>query len=147
MDVVCWKKNKAKIDFGKQLVSFCDDMGVTKMTASLQQLEIATRTVFSITIQPQSETIIPVILPSNRAHTDIALVEPISYTGKEEYLTARSIVRQRWNRSFCKILNPTGFSIRIRANSIRGFIDGQNISPVQRSEDTVTQEVIDLEKE
>ena len=104
---------KAKIDYSKWVVTFCD------VNAGTQNM---VRTIRDIQLLPRSEALVEGKCPKDFEHSTVAIFEPVPHQSRTKYWLAKGIVQPRNKTCVTRILNPTNETIKIRRNTILGTL-------------------------
>lgn len=109
------KTNKCKLNY--------DTLQFETGVPSLQSLSTfkvgLARLTGSVTLQPLSETLVPVRL-SRIGHDGVGIVEPIQSIFEKNVALARAVVRSDNGRASCKLLNPLPFEVTLKSRMVVG---------------------------
>jgi len=111
----------AKIDLKSKTVSFFDELITANLTVISETERQFISTKSNITLQPISETIIPVSV-NNSYPLETSIIEPLQ-DDLSKFCVARCVVNLQEHETVCKLLNPTESVIKIPRNTIIATIE------------------------
>ena len=79
--------------------------------------DVIVRTADAVLIPPRSEALIPVLLPLHFG-AGLSIIEPSIKLHILQLALAKSIVSPIWNRTVCKIMNPTNVAKFVKRKTI-----------------------------
>jgi len=126
-------KTQANIDVPSGIITLYDGLVGANL---VNPNEALLRTADAVLIPPKSEAIVPVIT-SRRFGSVLSIIEPsVSLAGKHLAL-ARAIVIPKFNRTVCKLLNPTESHVFLKRRTVLASIQEISIDSVNVIDDKV----------
>lgn len=136
-------KYKGSIDVGGKSVTITVGSTVVHCKTSPPDNVGVARSVYEVTVPPQSQILIPVKL-SRIPEGSVALLEPVvNLENKLNLACAKAVLTCKKGRSVCRLLNPTNVDICITANTPLGKllpVDIDSISEIKDASDSTTEE-------
>ena len=134
------------VDYASQTVSFFNKGIVLNFVKDQEQGNATIMLLDSCTLQPRSETLTNVYC--KEPFTGTGLIAPNSYSIKQTFSVARSLVCPENGRAVCRILNPTNEPITLNKDRILATIQHIDDKDIQSQEDSnhrpdVTEEEIE----
>ena len=134
------------VDYASETVSFFNKGIVLNFVKDQDQGNATIMLLDSCTLQPRSETLTNVYC--KEPFTGTGLIAPNSYSIKQTFSVARSLVCPKNGRAVCRILNPTNELITLNKDRILATIQQIDDKDIQSQEDSyhrpdVTEEEIE----